>query len=299
MPNLTYERPTKRPVTDTAKPCDWDVGLYNLGPSGEDQPPGGGESGGGGEGKPPEGESGLSTGGDDGLPLEVEGGLYGGGNGGVPPEGRGGGGGASGGEDDVVTGDGAGGDGGDPPSGSGFDTPERGVEWQVGWFVDFLPATINSRCSLLVGKIMGGVVRAEEGDELKVHYWYTPKRSTIPRRRSLYGKGGWLQAFKLKRGSGVRVPDKGKKSVECACATFPALLSDTDCLPQFVGDAVADSVPPPDEVEEGEEEEGEDEEDEEVEREDEEEDDDDDEQQGEKKRMAMMKQESKSRCQAG
>ena len=218
--------------TDTAKPCDWDVGLYNLGPSGEGQPPGGGDSGGGGESEPPEGEGGPS----------------GEGNGGVPPEG--GMGGASGGEDYVGAGDGADGDGGDPSSGSGFDTPESGVEWQVGWFVAFpLPAT--SRCSLLVGKIMG-IIRGEEGDELKV-LWYTPKKSKIPRRRSLYGKGGWSEAFKLKRGSHVRVPDKGKESVECACATFPALLSATDFLPQFVWDAVADSVPPPDEVEGGEE----------------------------------------------
>ena len=217
--------------TDTAKPCDWDVGLYNLGPSGEGQPPGGGDSGGGGESEPPEGEGGLS----------------GEGNGGVPPEG--GMGGASGGEDYVGAGDGADGDGGDPSSGSGFDTPESGVEWQVGWFVAFpLPAT--SRCSLLVGKIME-VVRGEEGDELKVH-WYTTKRSKIPRRWSLYGKGGGSEAFKLKRGNHVRVPDKGKELVECACATFPALLSGTDFLPQFVWDAVADSVPPPDEVEGGE-----------------------------------------------
>ena len=232
--------------TDTAKPCDWDVGLYNLGPSGEGQPPGGGDSGGGGESEPPEGEGG---------PSEE-------GNGGVPPEG--GMGGASGGEDYVGAGDGADGDGGDPSSGSGFDTPESGVEWQVGWFVAFpLPAT--SRCSLLVGKIMG-IIRGEEGDELKVH-WYTPKKSKIPRRRSLYGKGGWSEAFKLKRGSHVRVPDKGKESVECACATFPALLSGTDFLPQFVWDAVADSVPPPDEVEGGEE--GNEEEDKEVEQEEE------------------------------
>ena len=133
--------------TDTAEPCDWDVGLYNLGPSGEGQPPGGGDSGGEGEGEPPEGEGGLSREG----------------NGGVPPEG--GVGGASGGEDYVGAGDGADGDGGDPSSGSGFDTPGSGVEWQVGWFVAFpLPAT--SRCSLLVGKIMG-VVRGEEGESLR------------------------------------------------------------------------------------------------------------------------------------
>ena len=243
--------------TDTAKPCDWDVGLYNLGPSGEGQPPGGGDSGGGGESEPPEGEGGLS----------------GEGNGGVPPEG--GMGGASGGEDYVGAGDGADGDGGDPSSGSGFDTPESGVQWQVGWFVAFpLPAT--SRCSLVVGKIMG-VVRGEEGDELKVH-WYTPKRSKIPRRRSLYGKGGWSEAFKLKSGSHVRVPDKGKESVECACATFPALLSGIDFLPQFVWDAVADSVPPPDEVEGGGD--GNEEEDEEVEQEDEVGDGEEDDEQG-------------------
>ena len=247
--------------TDTAKPCDWDVGLYNLGPSGEGQPPGGGDSGGGGESEPPEGEGGPS----------------GEGNGGVPPEG--GMGGASGGEDYVGAGDGADGDGGDPSSGSGFDTPESGVEWQVGWFVAFpLPAT--SRCSLLVGKIMG-IIRGEEGDELKV-LWYTPKKSKIPRRRSLYGKGGWSEAFKLKRGSHVRVPDKGKESVECACATFPALLSGTDFLPQFVWDAVAVSVPPPDEVEGGEEgnEEEDEEEDEEVEQEEEVGDGEEDDEQG-------------------
>ena len=81
----------------------------------------------------------------------------------MPPEG--GVGGASGGEDYVGAGDGADGDGGDPSSGSGFDTPESGVEWQVGWFVAFpLPAT--SCCSLLVGKIMG-VVRGEEGESLR------------------------------------------------------------------------------------------------------------------------------------
>ena len=64
-------------------------------------------------------------------------------------------------------------------------------------------------------------------------------------------RGGWSQAFKLKRGSHVRVPDKGKESVECACAFFPALLSGTGFLPQFVWDAVADCVPPSDEVEGG------------------------------------------------
>ena len=254
--------------TDTAKPCDWDVGLYNLGPSGEGQPPGGGDIG---EGQPPGG--GDSGGGGESEPPEGEGGPSGEGNGGVPPEG--GMGGASGGEDYVGAGDGADGDGGDPSSGSGFDTPESGVEWQVGWFVAFpLPAT--SRCSLLVGKIMG-IIRGEEGDELKV-LWYTPKKSKIPRRRSLYGKGGWSEAFKLKRGSHVRVPDKGKESVECACATFPALLSGTDFLPQFVWDAVADSVPPPDEVEGGED--GNEEEDEEVEQEEEVGDGEEDDEQG-------------------
>ena len=66
----------------------------------------------------------------------------------MPPEG--GVGGASGGEDDVGAGDGVGGDGDDPSSGSGFDTPESGVEWQVGWFVAF-PFPATSCCSLLVG----------------------------------------------------------------------------------------------------------------------------------------------------
>jgi len=48
----------------------------------------------------------------------------------------------------------------------------------------------------------------------------------------------------------VRVPDRVKESVECTCATFPSLLSGTDCLPHFVWDDVAESVPPPDEEEE-------------------------------------------------
>ena len=65
------------------------------------------------------------------------------------------------------------------------------------------------------------------------------------------------------------MPDKGKESVECACATFPALLSGTDFLPQFVWDAVADSVPPPVEVEGREDGNEDDKEDEEVEKEEE------------------------------
>ena len=97
----------------------------------------------------------------------------------------------------------------------------------------------------------------------------------------MYGKRRWSQAFKLERGSHVHVPDKGKESVECACATFPALLSGTDFLPQFVWDAVADSVPPPDEVDGGEDgNEEEDEGDEEVEQEEEVGDGEEDDEQG-------------------
>ena len=36
----------------------------------------------------------------------------------------------------------------------------------------------------------------------------------------MYGKGGRLEAFKLKMVTRVRVPYRGIESVECACATF-------------------------------------------------------------------------------
>ena len=160
-----------------------------------------------------------------------------------------------------------GGGGGEPPAGGdeedaggGGDEQPEGVQWQVGWFVVF-PLAATNPCSVDVGQIME-VVREDEGDELVVH-WFTPKRRSIPRLRSQYGKGGWSPQYNLKTkndGTKVRVPDKGRESVHAACATFPSLLASTAALPQFVWNAVQESVPSPDENEEEEEDEEEEEE---------------------------------------
>jgi len=160
-----------------------------------------------------------------------------------------------------------GGGGGDPPVGGGEgdgdnESPE-GVQWQKGWFVAF-PQPASNPCSVVVGKIEE-VVRNDDGDELVVK-WYAPKRRTMPRRRSMYGRGGWAQDFTVQKrsdGSSVRVAETGRESVHCACATFPELLASNQGLPQFVWDAVSDSVHPPPEDEEVEEEEEEEEKEEE------------------------------------
>lgn len=167
----------------------------------------------------------------------------GGGGGGEPPAG------GEGGGEPPIGGEGSGsqppgGDGGG--AGGGGDKELEAVQWHVGWFVVF-PLAATNPCSVDVGQIVE-VVREDEGDELVVH-WFTPKRRSIPRLRSQYGKGGWSPQYKLKKkadGSTVRVPDKGRESVHAACATFPTLLSSTAALPQFVWNAVEESVPAPD-----------------------------------------------------
>lgn len=130
-----------------------------------------------GGGDPPKGEYGLGGRDAGGVAPEDRGGLGGDVTEGAEDEG-----------DELSAGEGSCGDG------SHTDTSERGVEWQVGLFVMF-SLTADSRCSLLVRQI-DDVVRVDEEDELKVH-WYTPKKRAMPRCRSIYGKGGWSQAFKL------------------------------------------------------------------------------------------------------
>ncbi|CAN0571529.1 unnamed protein product, partial [Ectocarpus sp. 12 AP-2014] len=124
---------------------------------------------------------------------------------------------------------------GDPPS------AETGLEWQVGWFVAF-PQGVSNPVSVVVGKI-AAIVRQEEGDEVRVH-WYASKSKKAPRRRSLYGKGGLSQLYKLDKNN-KRIPDVSKELVNLACATFPSLLAGTDRLPGFIWDSVAENVPPP------------------------------------------------------
>jgi len=74
----------------------------------------------------------------------------------------------------------------DPTNDISTNTPESGMERQVGWF----PFSATSRCSLLVGKIEEGV-RAEEGDGLKVLWCMQEESDATP---SVYVWKGWLVA---------------------------------------------------------------------------------------------------------